>query len=435
MNATKKNRFQPTVENLEDRCLMTGGVTASLSTNGLLAINGTEGNDVITVRQINNRISVDGVNGSWAANQVRGIAIDARSGNDTVLLNSEALRGQQAINASTVILGGSGNDTIVGGRGNNLILGGAGNDQIYGNAGIDAVFAGTGNDSVYGGAGDDALFGQDGADVLQGEAGNDLLDGGAGYDYLFGQAGRDLFVEDVNGAALWSTWGEDTMASGHVSEADQMGLLLSALRSMPATSATSTTTSGGSIARSADALSQFNNSFAAQISPEAMVLGRLWASPIISSGNYSSVPSLVGLPHLGPVFNFLTNGPEGTNVYGSPQNISEILGTLDRSVLGGPVPGITAAQLQQQGLDPAAYFQSARSTPQVPSYYGPYGSRTQPSYSPALNYSPLYGFGLQPTYGPSLFGLPTMFGFPTIPQLLGGYGSSSPMSLYGVRLS
>jgi hypothetical protein len=249
MNA--KTTFRPNVECLEARNLMASSITANLGANGLLAILGTEQSDVITVRQISNKISVDGVSGSWNAASVKGILVEGQGGNDTVLLNSEAVRGQQAITVPTVALGGAGNDTIVGSAGKNLILGGDGNDQIWGNAQSDIIYGGSGDDRIYGGSGDDMLFGQDGADTIYGDVGNDLLDGGSGYDYLDGQAGKDRFYDDVAGSRQISNSWEDTISIGHVADADQLTKVQSFLSALPTATATAAATVSVSSARSA----------------------------------------------------------------------------------------------------------------------------------------------------------------------------------------
>src|SRR5262245_4792359 len=57
--APQRPAFRPTFEGLEERALMASTLTASVS-GGLLFIEGTEKADTITVRQQNNRLSVDG---------------------------------------------------------------------------------------------------------------------------------------------------------------------------------------------------------------------------------------------------------------------------------------------------------------------------------------------------------------------------------------
>lgn len=238
-------RSRPAFEALEDRCLMAAGwvgnfrdipslpltVTASLS-QGVLHIQGTYGADQITVRQINNQISVDGVAGSFAVGQVQNIEIDTFSGNDTVLLNSEETPGQQAILIPCLIHGGSGNDGIVGSAASDVIFGEAGDDQIWAQAGndyvdggdgVDILFGRSGNDSLMGDLGNDTAIGGQGADYLVGGDGNDSLlggteidwiDGSAGGDVLKGEAGADHLYDAGSGNSFIDSGANDRV-SGH----------------------------------------------------------------------------------------------------------------------------------------------------------------------------------------------------------------------------
>lgn len=235
---THKTSFRPTVETLEDRNLMAAGITASLTADGILAVTGTEKNDTIVVRQMNNRISVVGVEGSWNASDVKLLAVDARGGNDTVLLNSQALPWQQAITTTALVLGGAGNDKIIGGEGVNLLFGGAdndtllggsnqnfllgddGNDLLCGGASKDYLKGGAGNDILFGQGDNDLLFGDAGIDFLYGGAGNDVLDGGSGFDYLDGGIGNDVLADDILGAVIADTQGTNTRLNRRLNAGD-----------------------------------------------------------------------------------------------------------------------------------------------------------------------------------------------------------------------
>ena len=103
-------------------------------------------------------------------------------------------------NASEVIGGGDGDDTLKGeggndrmnaGDGDDIVDGGAENDDIDGGAGDDKVNGGSGNDIVGGGSGDDEVSGSSGNDNLNGGSGNDLIMGGSGNDILSGNSGAD----------------------------------------------------------------------------------------------------------------------------------------------------------------------------------------------------------------------------------------------------
>jgi Ca2+-binding RTX toxin-like protein len=100
----------------------------------------------------------------------------ATAGNDRV-----------SVDASGMMLGLGGNDTIAGSGRSNTLMGGDGADKAYGLAGADRMG---------GGAGRDLLVGGDGNDTLTGGAGNDTLTGGTGADnFIFanaaGAANRD----------------------------------------------------------------------------------------------------------------------------------------------------------------------------------------------------------------------------------------------------
>lgn len=188
-------------DTLERRDLMAASLAATLSSDGLLQIEGTEGADRILVRQDNGQISVNGIsvayNGSPAAqinaSLVQRIEVYGLGGDDVIRLDS----GTESVTAPATLVGGAGRDTLVGGAGNDSLIGDSG-DGTSGAA-----------DSILGGAGDDALFGDGGNDYLNGQAGNDTLRGGMGDDVLIaidaatrdvnlGGAGRDIVWIDRN---------------------------------------------------------------------------------------------------------------------------------------------------------------------------------------------------------------------------------------------
>lgn len=185
---------RPTVEALEERCLLSG-ITATLSSAGVLHVEGTETADRIIIRQNANLISVDGIRivadgqsvARVAAAAVTRIEVDARGGNDVVRLDL----GRQAIQVPAEIHGGGGSDVLVGG---------AGGDRISGDDGNDVLRGGAGADTLEGGAGDNWLHGGAGADSLSGGPGLDLLDGGQGFDLFHDDF--DLSQPFYNGQAL-----------------------------------------------------------------------------------------------------------------------------------------------------------------------------------------------------------------------------------------
>ena len=123
-----------------------------------VVVNGTAGDDRISVASSGSSITVNGLATQVSIN-------DAEPANDSLVIN-----------------GGTGNDTIDAsrlhaGQVNLTINGGDGNDTITGSAGNDTVIGGRGNDVASLGAGNDTFVWSpgDGSDTVDGGAGNDTL--------------------------------------------------------------------------------------------------------------------------------------------------------------------------------------------------------------------------------------------------------------------
>src|SRR3990170_6097462 len=112
-----------TLEGLEQRQMMDGGLALSLDQSGVLTIAGTELADAIAVREISGYIHVDGVSGSYDAGSLNKIVVDGRGGDDVVNLDSGAIHEQEAIVLSATIYGGEGKDTPTWGAGNDILVG------------------------------------------------------------------------------------------------------------------------------------------------------------------------------------------------------------------------------------------------------------------------------------------------------------------------
>lgn len=82
------------------------------------------------------------------------------------------------------LTGGNGNDSLVGNDGNDNITGGAGNDSLSGGVGADTIGGGAGADVIVDGAGDDVVTGDAGADTITVEGGTNSIDGGADNDII-----------------------------------------------------------------------------------------------------------------------------------------------------------------------------------------------------------------------------------------------------------
>jgi Ca2+-binding RTX toxin-like protein len=205
-----KNRMfirRAAVERLEERRLMASDISAALS-NGVLTVDGSDANDVILVRQVNDTLTVDGVDGVFRVQDVRQLVVDAKGGNDVVDLSRV---GPAAGKIATEIRGGAGHDLLLGREGPDVIAGGAGDDVLTGFDGNDQLDAGDGNNFVYGGAGNDVLAASAGKDYLHGGSGDDTLRGGGGDDHLQGGDGADQLHGGDGRDALYGALGNDSL--------------------------------------------------------------------------------------------------------------------------------------------------------------------------------------------------------------------------------
>jgi Ca2+-binding RTX toxin-like protein len=137
----------PVVESLEERRLMSFTLSS-----GVLTVNGTEADDIITVGKNslgqlalyeNNALTAAF---DWAS--VGKIVVNAKGGNDKVTITATTDKPAQ-------VDAGAGNDTVNGGAANDSLYGGAGNDLLQGNGGDDHIEDGAGRDRANGGAGND----------------------------------------------------------------------------------------------------------------------------------------------------------------------------------------------------------------------------------------------------------------------------------------
>jgi Ca2+-binding RTX toxin-like protein len=130
-------------------------------------VNGTNGNDNITVSGLGTVANVTGLSAAVSVTNAEGA-------NDSLVVN--ALGGDDGVNASTLpagvikltVDGGAGNDRLLGSQGADVLLGGDGNDFIQGNQGNDVVFMGAGDDLFQWNPGD-------GSDTVEGQGGNDQM--------------------------------------------------------------------------------------------------------------------------------------------------------------------------------------------------------------------------------------------------------------------
>ena len=244
-NGSRKSR-KLRFEGVEERMLMAADVGID---NGVLNVTGTDGNDVIEVQEstvnYGNGVVVKSIsatvkdqfgnilaNGTFAANSINSVKVDAKGGNDTVVNSTDKIgrlhggAGNDYIQGGSnrdYIYGGTGHDTLKGGAGNDYIHGGSGNDKIYGQSGNDSLHGGSWHDTIYGGAGNDYITDVSGFNKLYGEAGNDYIQGGnyvdhiyggTGHDTLKGGAGNDVIHGQSGNDFLYGEAGTDTLKGG-----------------------------------------------------------------------------------------------------------------------------------------------------------------------------------------------------------------------------
>jgi Ca2+-binding RTX toxin-like protein len=197
------NLFEP----LENRLLLAASVV-----NGVMKLNGTDGNDTISVRRYGDDgslfIDVNGDTGIFSSgNHITRIEIHGLAGNDS-------LNARVDIAFRVFIYGDDGHDRLEGGNHADHLFGGKGNDNLFGESGRDILHGGSGDDSLIGEREDDHLFGDAGNDTLNGHLGDDLLNGGRGNDELHGEDGDDVLLGGGGRDWLQGSGNEDILAGG-----------------------------------------------------------------------------------------------------------------------------------------------------------------------------------------------------------------------------
>ncbi len=142
-----------------------------------LAVNGSSGDDTITVGASGLNLDNDGHANVTGLGSVEQVSMSGNDGADTLSAAGGLGTG------STWLLRVS----LTGGLGNDTITGGAGPDNLYGSED---------NDTITGGDGNDYLNGGTGADTIHGGAGSDTIDGGLGPDTITGDEGNDSFYAE-----------------------------------------------------------------------------------------------------------------------------------------------------------------------------------------------------------------------------------------------
>jgi VCBS repeat-containing protein len=119
--------------------------------------------------------------GNGTARTMTVSAVDGRSGTATLTVAVSDGQASGTVQV-TVMVGGSGKDTLTGSSGADLLLAQSNNDTLTGGDGNDLLCGDSGSDTLSGGAGDDSLGGGSGSDRLTGGSGADRFSGGSGTD-------------------------------------------------------------------------------------------------------------------------------------------------------------------------------------------------------------------------------------------------------------
>ena len=238
----------------------------------VLRIDGTDGDDVIRIRDTAGGVEVER-NGETETHDgfFRRIEAYGYEGHDEIRYDGELPLWAYGGPGDDVLAGGTGSDSLYGEQGDDtleggdeffgmfpleevpdvswfrergvrgdLLEGGAGNDRIFGgdeqilvlmdlggmvgtaapvHSGIpgDEIHGGDGADTIHGGTGDDLIHGDAGRDTIDGESGNDEIHGGDEMlgSYLGYNPGRDwLTAVGFGGDTIRGGYGNDTIYGG-----------------------------------------------------------------------------------------------------------------------------------------------------------------------------------------------------------------------------
>jgi Ca2+-binding RTX toxin-like protein len=109
------------------------GPPAAIAHGANLVIQGTKGNDVISVAiadATHLAVTVNGTTTNIPSTKLKHIIVNGRQGNDIITVDA-------AVTINAVLIGGPGNDTLVGGGGNDVLIAGPGTNTLTGGPGAD----------------------------------------------------------------------------------------------------------------------------------------------------------------------------------------------------------------------------------------------------------------------------------------------------------
>lgn len=216
---------------------------ASTLDAGLLTVNATDGNDLVTLDLAGDsrlHVTLNGADdGGFDPDDIDQIVVNGLGGNDQLRIGDQII--------GVTLNGGSGDDTLLGGEQDDTLNGNDGDDTLDGKDGADLLSGGAGFDAadyrfeganlivsingiadeegggaqgdnvgldierIVGGSGNDLLTGSDTDNSITGRNGNDTIFGGLGNDSLDGDEGNDLLVGENGNDVLTGQGGSDTM--------------------------------------------------------------------------------------------------------------------------------------------------------------------------------------------------------------------------------
>lgn len=189
--------LRPVIDRLESRLMLSAVV---LDDDGVLSIQGTPGDDTVTVRPYAKGKGIKVIDGDevhrFDAKAVKRIVFDGGAGDDSFrVLN---MRG--TVTTPVEARGGAGDDVLSAGAGDDTLFGGDGNDVLSG---------GSGDNLLVGGAGDDTIVGREGKDTISGGGGDDAISTGGGKGTYRTGAGVDVVDTIQRRFPIVTTYDED----------------------------------------------------------------------------------------------------------------------------------------------------------------------------------------------------------------------------------
>lgn len=198
----------------------------------VVIVNGTNGDDIISIVGSGNSVSVLGL-----TTQVN--ITKSEGANDSLVIN--ALGGKDGVTATTLqagvikltIDGGAGDDSLLGSQGADVFLGGDGNDFFFGDNGNDVAFMGAGDDVFQWdpGDGNDTLEGQDGSDRMMFFGANvseniNVVANGGRVLFIRNVANVTMDLNDVENIDFRALGGADNVVIGDLSGTDATKIAL-----------------------------------------------------------------------------------------------------------------------------------------------------------------------------------------------------------------